>query len=180
MIYLQLFYEYFKIGLFAVGGGQATIPFLIKLSEKTAWYSLEELTNMIAISESTPGPIGVNMSTYVGYKICGIPGSLVASLGLIAPSIIAILIIAVFLEKFKNSQNVKKAFYGIRPASTGLIAAALFSLIKLCMFSTGNVEFKYLVLFVVIIALSNIKKLKGLHPIAFIAFAAVVGIIFKF
>lgn len=190
MIYLQLFFEYFKIGLFAVGGGQATIPFLVDLSEKTGWYTLEELANMIAISESTPGPIGVNMSTYVGYKIAGIFGSVVASMGLILPSLISILIIAIFLEKFKDSKGVKKAFYGIRPASTGLIAAALFTLLRLCLVNeaafslSGNIadlfNIKFLICFAAMMALMNVKKIKDLHPICFVAFAAIIGIIFKF
>ena len=190
MIYLQLFWEYFKIGLFAIGGGQATIPFLVALSEKTGWYTIGELTDMIAISESTPGPIGVNMATYVGYSIKGIPGSITASLGLVAPSIIIIIIIAGFLQKFRHNKYVEQVFYGIRPASTGLIAAALFSLIRLCMFNVNAfkmtgvfsdlINLKYLILFVVLIAASNLKKLKKLHPLVFIAFSAVVGIVFSF
>jgi len=190
MIYLQLFFEYFKIGLFAIGGGQATIPFLVALSEKTGWYTIAQLTDMIAVSESTPGPIGVNMATYVGYTIKGIPGSIVASIGLVTPSIICILLVAAFLQKFKDSQTVKKAFYGIRPASTGLIAAALYTLVKMCMFNVNAYvvsgvladlfNIKYLILFAVLIVLMNIRKIKDIHPLCFVAIAAVIGIIFKF
>lgn len=190
MICLQLFWEYFKIGLFAVGGGQATIPFLVALSEKTGWYTIAQLTDMIAISESTPGPIGVNMATYVGYRTAGILGSVVATLGLITPSIICILIVAMFLNKFKDSKTVKHVFYGIRPASTGLIAAALYTLVKMCMFNVNAYKvsgvladlfnIKYLVFFAVLMVLTNIKKIKNLHPLCFVAFAAIVGIVFKF
>lgn len=190
MIYLQLFWEYFKIGLFAIGGGQATIPFLVALSEKTGWYTIAQLTDMIAVSESTPGPIGVNMATYVGYKICGIPGSIVASIGLVLPSLICILIVAAVLQKFKDSVMVKKVFYGIRPASTGLIVAALYTLVKICMFNvnlysvTGVISdlfnVKYLIFFAILVIAMNIKKLKSVHPLVFVAIAAVVGIVFKF
>ena len=190
MIYLRLFWEYFKIGLFAVGGGQATIPFLTKLSEKTAWFSLSELVDMIAVSESTPGPIGVNMATYVGYTMKGIPGSLVACFGLVLPSVIIILIIAKVLQKFRHSKLVENIFYGIRPASSGLILAALLTLCKLCLLTvdkfnasgsfTDLFNFKYLILFAVLLVLTNIKALKKLHPIVFIAVGAAVGIIFSF
>ena len=119
-MYLQLFFEFFKAGLFAVGGGMATIPFLYDISDKTGWFTHAQLTDMIAISESTPGPIGVNMATYVGFTSAGIPGSVIATLGLITPSIIVILIIAGFYNAFKNNKYVQSAFYGLRPASTGL------------------------------------------------------------
>lgn len=190
MILLQLYWEYFKIGLFAVGGGQATIPFLVELSEKTGWYTVAQLTDMIAISESTPGPIGVNMASYIGYAMKGIPGSLAATLGLVTPSVIVILIIATFLKQFRNNKYVNSVFYGIRPASTGLIAAALFTLIKMCLFNVNAYQVsgviadlfnvKYLVWLVALLVLTNIKKLKKLHPLAFIALSAVVGIILKF
>ena len=132
MIYLQLFWEYFKAGLFAVGGGMATIPFLYEISDRTGWFTHQDLANMLAVSESTPGPIGVNMATYVGFvtgmKGGGIPnailGAVTASIGLVLPSLIVILIVAAMLKRFKESPLVQKTFYGLRPASTGLIAAA--------------------------------------------------------
>lgn len=127
MILIQLFYEFFKAGLFAVGGGLATLPFLQDISAKTGWFTLDQLADMIAISECTPGPIGVNMATYVGFSTAGIPGALAATLGLIAPSIIVILIIAGFLKRFQDNRYVQAAFYGLRPASTGLIGAACIS-----------------------------------------------------
>ena len=108
MILLRLFYEFFKTGLFSVGGGMATIPFLQHMGEATGWFTNQELTTMIAVSESTPGPMGVNMATYVGFHIGstfgmgglgGIVGAVVATLGLITPSIIVILIIAGFFAE---------------------------------------------------------------------------------
>lgn len=192
MIYLQLFYEFFKTGLFAIGGGLATLPFLYNLSDKTGWFSHTDLTNMIAVSESTPGPIGINTATYVGFTVKGLPGAVVATLGLVTPSIIIILIIAGFLKAFRNSRLVDAAFYGLRPASTGLIAAAglpvlvtslltvdsLYALLSGGM-TVSMIKWPAVVLAVVIYVLTNfVKKTKGLHPILFIAFAAVVGVMF--
>ena len=110
MIYLQLFYEFFKTGLFAVGGGLATLPFLYDMSAKTGWFTEADLTNMIAVSESTPGPLGVNMATYVGYITAKVPGALAATLGLVTPSILVILLIACFLKSFRNNRYVESAF----------------------------------------------------------------------
>jgi len=188
MIYLQLFWEFFKTGLFAVGGGMATLPFLIDMSAKTGWFTTEELANMVAVSESTPGPIGVNMATYVGFTSAGDPGSgarilgaLVASLGLITPSVIVILIVAAFLKAFRSNPYVDRAFSGIRPASTGLIASAALSLVILCMFSGGGLNLKGIVLFVCVWVLSNlVPKVKDLHPIVFIGISALAGVLFKF
>jgi len=185
---LQLFIEFFKAGLFAVGGGMATIPFLYDISDKTGWFTHAELTNMIAISESTPGPIGVNMATYVGFTSGGVPGSIVSTLGLITPSIIVILIIAGFLKAFKDNKYVQSAFYGLRPASTGLIAAAGLSvaamvvLDKAAFAATGSildlVNLPSIVLMMVLYYFTaKCKKTKGLHAAAFIAASAVIGIV---
>ena len=124
MIYLQLYWEFFKTGLFAVGGGMATLPFLAHIGESTGWYTQTQLMNMLAVSESTPGPIGINMATYVGYTIGGVPGAVVATVGEVTPSIIVILLIAMILQQFRHNKYVESAFYGLRPASTGLIGAA--------------------------------------------------------
>ena len=189
-IYLQLFIEFFKAGLFAVGGGMATIPFLYDISDKTGWFTHAQLTDMIAISESTPGPIGVNMATYVGYTSAGVPGSIIATLGLITPSIIVILIIAGFLKAFKDNKYVQSAFYGLRPASTGLIAAAGLSVVTIVLLNltkyaeTGSVmdliSIPNLVLMAILYYFTvKCKKTKGLHAAAFIAASAVIGIVFK-
>jgi chromate transporter len=130
-ILLLLCWEFFKIGLFAVGGGLSSIPFLMDLIEKYPdWYTQKELANMVAISEATPGPLGVNMATYVGFTVSGTIGAILASVAYVLPSFIVVLIIARFLGKNKENKNVKWVFSGLHPAVTGLIAAAGFSVIR--------------------------------------------------
>ena len=191
MIYIRLFYEFFKAGLFAIGGGLATLPFLYDIGERTGWFTSQDVADMIAISESTPGPIGINMSTYVGYSTQGIPGAIVATLGIITPSIIIIIAIAGFLKKFKDNFYVKSVFYGFRPASAGLIAAAGFSVVLITLVNvplfqqTGSFidlfNLKSIAVAAVIFVLTNnIKQTKKLHPVVFIAGSAVVGILFRF
>ncbi len=191
MILLQLFFEFFKTGLFAVGGGMATLPFLYDISARTGWYTTEMLADMIAVSESTPGPIGVNMATYVGFVTAGIPGAIIATLGLITPSIVIILLIARALKAFRENPYVEAGFYGLRPCSVGLIAAAGFLVIKLALFNTelyqasGKLidlfDFKAIALAAVLLVCTRyVKKLKGLHPIFFILASAVIGIVFAF
>lgn len=195
ILYLRLFYEFFKTGLFAVGGGMATIPFLYDMASATGWFTAEDVANMIAVGESTPGPIGVNMATYVGYvtgsNAGGLPfailGAVVATLGLITPSIIVILIIASFLKSFRDNRYVESAFYGLRPASAGLIAAAGLSVVVNNLFFAGAmtegftlaaVNWKGWILAAVLWILTNkVKQTKKLHPILFILASAVVGIL---
>ena len=190
-LYLRLVWEFFKTGLFAVGGGMATLPFMYDISDKTGWFTHSMLADMVAVSESTPGPIGVNMATYVGFVTGGIPGSVVATVGLVTPSVIVILLIARVLKAFRENQYVDAGFYGLRPCSVGLIAAAGVLVIKLALFntelyaSTGALldlfNFKALILAaVLLVATRCIKKLKGLHPIVFILASAVIGIVFSF
>lgn len=124
MTLLRLFFEFLKIGMFSVGGGMATLPFLYDMADRTGWCSYSQIADMLAVSESTPGPIGINMATYVGYSIAGIPGALSATLGIIVPGILLVIIVTSVLHKFSGNRYVEGAFYGIRPASTGLIAAA--------------------------------------------------------
>ena len=137
MIYLQLFYEFFKTGLFAVGGGLATLPFLQNISDKTGWFTREQLADMVAISESTPGPIGVNMATYAGFTSAGVLGSIVATLGLIMPALVIIVIVAGFLKKFQDNKYVQNAFYGLRPASIAMISAAGINVAKVALVNLG-------------------------------------------
>ena len=187
MIYLQLFWEFLKIGLFAVGGGMATLPFLQRLSESSGWFPQSLITDMVAISESTPGPIVINMATYVGYNVAGVPGGIVATMGEILPSIIIVVIVSKSLERFRGSRTVDAAFYGLRPAVTGLIAAAGVSVMQVAMFhvelyqETGSflaaVDWRKVIFFVA--AFAAIKKFK-LHPIVYIACAAVVGLVLGF
>ena len=185
MIYLRLFYEFFKTGLFAVGGGLATLPFLQEMSASTGWFTTAQLADMLAISESTPGPIGVNMATYVGYTTAGIPGAVVATLGLTTPCILVILIISAFLQAFRSNKYVERVFYGLRPASTGLIAAAGLSVAMMTFFRSGSallerIHFPAVLLAAVLLYLTRWCKLtKKLHPIVFIAASALVGILLK-
>ena len=191
MLYLRLFWEFFKTGLFAVGGGMATLPFLYSMSDATGWFSHAQLADMIAVSESTPGPIGVNMATYVGFSTAGIPGAVVATLGLITPSVIIILIIARVLAAFRQNKVVDAAFYGLRPCSVGLIAAAGLLVVKIALFDvdlykqTGVLmnlfQWKAIALAAVLIVLTRyVKPLKKLHPVFFILGSAAVGALFAF
>ena len=186
MMLLRLYFEFFKTGLFAVGGGLATIPFLREISVNTGWFTDTDLTTMIAVSESTPGPIGVNMATFVGFQSAGIPGSVLATLGLITPSIIIILIIAGFLNKFRQSKAVDAVFKGLRPASTALIAAAgvsvalsVFIQIGGIMEHTFSIKWISVTLAVAVFFAMRWKPLKKLHPIAFIGVSALLGILFQ-
>ena len=186
MIFLQLFYEFFKTGLFAVGGGLATLPFLEDISQRTGWFTSAQLADMLAISESTPGPIGVNMATYVGFETAGILGSLCATVGLVMPSVIIIILISKVLAKFRTNTYVEAAFYGLRPASVAMVASAgigvaMTTLLNLTASGFAVLRWRELVLAAVIVVLTNfVPKVKKFHPIVFIALAAAVGIIFEF
>ena len=188
MIYLLLFWEFFKTGLFAVGGGLATLPFLTQMSQTHPdWFTTEMLTDMIAVSESTPGPIGVNMATYVGFTVAGVPGAILATCSLVLPSLIIITIIAGMLEKYTSNKYVQWVFGGLRPAVTGLIAAAGYSVIRLSIMVPDAVfswsapwaifDWKCVLIFAVFVVLTQLKWTKKLHPIVFIAIAAVLGIV---
>ena len=136
MIYLQLFWEFFKTGLFAVGGGLATLPFLRDISLKYPWFTPNDLLDMIAVSESTPGPLGVNASTYAGFHAAGIPGALAATFSLVLPSVIVIILVYRALDRFRDSSLVKDGFYGLRPASAGLIFGAILEVFAASLFHT--------------------------------------------
>ena len=191
MLYLRLFWEFFKTGLFSVGGGMATLPFLYRMSDKTGWFTPQQLADMIAVGESTPGPIGVNMATYVGFTTGGIPGAVIATLGLVTPSIIVILIIARILEAFRQNKYVDAAFYGLRPCSLGLIAAAGLLVVKISLFDfdlfkqsglwTDLFQWKAIALAAVLLVFTRaVKKTKKLHPVVFILASALIGVVFKF
>ncbi|MCI6275254.1 MAG: chromate transporter [Clostridium sp.] len=194
-IFFTLFIEFFKTGLFAIGGGLATIPFLHDMIGKYGWFTTELLTDMIAVSESTPGPIGINMATYVGFitglKDFGIGGAIlgavIATIALVLPSLIIICIIAQFLKKFKESEIVQSIFYGLRPAVTALIASAGLGIFMVTLFSvdafksSGQIldffKLPYILLFCIIFFIS--KKFKKLSPIILILFSAIIGVVFK-
>lgn len=191
MLYLRLYFEFFKTGLFSVGGGMATLPFLYAISDKTGWFSHELLADMVAVSESTPGPIGVNMASYVGYVTGGIPGAVIATAGLVTPCCIIILGIARMLKAFRQNKYVDAVFYGLQPCSVGLIAAAGMLVLKISvldieLFKESGMfldlfNLKAIALAVVLLVCTRyVKKLKGLHPIVFIAASAVIGILLSF
>ena len=194
--FAQLIFEFFKTGLFAIGGGLATVPFLREMATKYPWFSADMLSDMIAVSESTPGPIGINMATYAGftagYSVGGLPigilGGIIATLSLATPSIIIILMLSGVYQKFKTNPLVANAFYTIRPAVTGMIAAVAVTLIEAALL-TGNftpvindliglISIKAVILFAILAVAMNIKPLKKLHPIVFIVFAGVCGAVF--
>lgn len=199
-ILIRLYWELFKTGLFAVGGGLATLPFLQDIGESTGWYTYSDLMNMLAVSESTPGPIGINMATYVGFTIAGVPGAVIATIGEVTPSIIVILIVAALLKSFRENRFVNDGFYGLRPASTGLIGAAGITIILEVMTNIQTlssesgiinqfavesgaslINWPPVALAAIILVLTNwVKPTKNLHPIIFIAFSAVVGVVFHF
>lgn len=171
MIYAQLFYEFFKIGLFAVGGGAVTIPFLFDLSADFGWFTPEQLTDMIAIAESTPGPIGVNMATFAGYQTAGIFGGIVATLGLVTPSVIIIILIAKLLAKFSCNRNVQTLLSSIRPGVLALIIFACWQIARISV--TDELTF---VIFAIVLALS---RLFNKSVIFYILLSAITGIILK-
>ena len=182
MTILTLAFEFFKTGLFAIGGGLATLPFLMEMSQvHPTWFSLDELMNMIAISQSTPGPIGINMASYVGYHVAGIPGALVTTCSLVLPSFIVILIVVRILNRFRTNRRISGGLEALRPAVSGLIAAAGFSVLWASLFRTvdGVARFQWpaLILFCCFFAVLQIKPMKKIHPIAYIALGAVLGIV---
>lgn len=189
MIYLRLFFEFCRVGLFSVGGGLATIPFLTDLGERTGWFTSGQLADMIAISESTPGPMGVNMATYVGFTSGGVLGGVVSTLGLVFPSIVIILIIAQFLQKFRQSKAVDGVFYGLRAASVALITAAMLQVARIALFRPAqgleSAFFNYpngpaILLAVAVFVCVKFTPLKKIHPIFFIIASAAVGVVFSF
>ena len=197
MIYLRLFWEFLKIGLFSVGGGMATLPFLYDLSEKTGWFTAGQIADMLAVSESTPGPIGINMATYTGYTVAGVPGAILASVGIIIPGLALVILITAVLEKFRNNTYVEGAFYGLRPASVGLITAAGLLVAKitfldetlLAAYTEGGasggilslISWKAVILAAALLLLTRwFKPTQKLHPVVFIAASAAVGVLFRF
>ena len=188
MIYLLLFINFFKTGLFSIGGGLATLPFLYEMSNRTHWFSTSDIADMIAISESTPGAIGINMSTYAGFKTAGYPGGVLATVALATPSLIIILIISGSLQKFKESRHVQNALYGLRPASIAMITAAGLNVARVALINLDAFQashnpadlFLWKAILLGIIIFGGQKLFPKIHPVAFIVFSAVVGVVFRF
>lgn len=186
MIFLQLFYRFFMIGLFMFGGGNAAIPFLQQLSESTGWFTLQQLMDVIAVSEASPGPVAVDMATYVGYLIAGVPGGVTATLSLLAPTVIIALIVARMLTRFKDNPLVESAFYGLRPASLGLIAAAdltvmQMSLLRLDVWEQTRFLPDLFNIRAVILAAAlfiSMRLFKKVNPVVFLIASAAAGLLF--
>lgn len=178
---LLLFIEYFKAGIFSVGGGYATLPFLYHMAQNYDWFTTKELVNMIAISNVTPGPVGLNMATYAGFMAQGIIGSLVATFAVtIGPFILAIAVIY-FLNKFKNSKVIKDIFLGLRPTSCALLSCVMLQLIFEDVIKTKelvkipfNIDFRAVILIsILFLTYKYVKK----QPSYVILIGAILGII---
>ena len=183
MTYLLLFLEFFQTGLFAVGGGYATLPFIQKMMERYPdWFGTLRLADITAISEATPGPVGVNAATFAGYSAGGILGALVATFALVLPSFIIVSLVARALEKYRQSRLVTELFSALRPAVTGLIAAAAWSVISASLI-TGviadgfwqAIDWRNLILYAVLLGLLFVPKVKKLHPVFFFLAGGIVG-----
>lgn len=186
MNYLLLAYEFFKTGLFSVGGGLATLPFLSRMGEKYGWFTQEELANMLAVSESTPGPIGVNMATYVGNVASGVLGGILTTLSLVLPSYLVILLVSKILDRFRDNQYVQGAMSTLRPASVGMVAAAVMGVLRSVLVNMDAVramDWVHMVqpvcLIFFAVLLFGCFKLKKLHPVVFLTVGAVAGIVLK-
>lgn len=171
MIYWLLFYEFFKIGLFAIGGGLVTVPFLFNLSEAYGWFSAKELTDMIAVAEATPGPLGVNMATFAGFSTAGVWGAIVATLGLITPSIIIIIMVAKLMDKYQCNIRVQTMLAGIRPAVLALILFAGISIAEMAI----DDMLAGLVFAVLLTSIRFWKK----SPIFYLCISALLGIMLQ-
>jgi chromate transporter len=184
MTLLIMAYEFFKAGLFAIGGGLATLPYLMEMSiHHPDWFSISELMNMIAISESTPGPIGVNMATYVGFHVAGIGGAIIATFALVLPSYITILIVVRLLDRFRTNRRINGGLEGLHPAVTGLIAAAGYSVLtaSLLRVTGGVTQFQWLalLLFGCFFTVMQLRPFKNVHPILYIAVGAILGVVLQ-
>ncbi len=186
MIYLKLFFAFFKTGLFAVGGGLATLPFLYDISQKYGWFTEAELADMIAVAESTPGPIGVNMATFAGIRAAGIPGGILATLALILPAFLIMLLVATLLKRFQENPYVQSAMRVLRPTSIGLIGAAFFSVVKVALLDVSQfAEGGFISIFrweeIILCGVLSIVawRWKKVHPLILVVFGAVAGILLK-
>lgn len=183
---LRLIWEFFKTGLFAIGGGMATIPFLQEMAKNYPWFTEQDLLDMIAVSESTPGAIGINIATYAGYSAYGIPGAIAATLSLITGPTIIILIIARMMAKFKEAKIVNDMFKTIRPATAGLILGAMSSVMVATLFDLDLFRnsgalldlLRPIPIALFLVFLASLIKFKKLHPLGIIGISALCGIVF--
>lgn len=184
--------EFMKTGLFAVGGGLATIPFLYEMSDNYGWFSHHDILNFIAVAESTPGPIGINMATYAGFLTHSWYGSLLATFSLVLPSVVVVLIVAKLLDKFKNNRFVIGGFHVLRPASTALIGAATLNVVLVVFFDVEKITFdmfgqigqifthvNWIAILICAVVFAAIRKFNKVHPLVFILICAALGIVLK-
>lgn len=183
---LQLLIEFFKTGLFSIGGGLATLPFLSRMGEKYGWFTQEELANMLAVSESTPGPIGVNMATYVGNTVYGVLGGVITTFALVLPSYLVILLVFRVMKRFHDNLYVQGAMQTLRPASVGMVGAAVLDvLVSVLLRKDAIAALAWSQMFVVpnviLFALlyAFYLKFQKLHPIVILALGAAAGILLK-
>ena len=186
MIYLRLFWEFFKTGLFSVGGGLATLPFLSEMSTRFGWFTQEDLGNMLAVSESTPGPIGVNMATYVGNLVGGLLGGLITTGALVLPSYIVILTIATVMERFRENRYVQQSVKLLRPASVGMVTAAVLGVLQSVLLDVNAVaalQWSQMILLpsllVFLALLVFYTKFNKLHPVIILGIGALAGVVLK-
>jgi len=184
---LLLFYEFFLTGLFAVGGGLATIPFLQQMGHRRGWYTQRQLANMIAVAQSAPGPLGTNMAAYVGYSLARLPGAAVSAFALMLPTIGVDLVIAALMDKFKRSSVMERVMLVLRPVSAGLICAAAFALLRVSLLRTDavwsgpmagwlqNFDWRAVALFAALLPLAMWGRLRKVHPLTYIAVGAAAG-----
>ena len=176
MILLELFWTFFKIGAFTFGGGYAMLPLIQAEVAAHGWMDAAELINFVAVSESTPGPFAVNISTFVGARLAGIPGAVCATLGVALPSFIIILIVAKCFQRFKNSALVRGCMSGLRPAVVGLIATALLSVGQTVFFPAGIAFGASFFVSLGVFLLSTVLAFRRLHPIWIIVISAAIGV----
>ena len=185
MIYLHLFIEFLRIGVFAFGGGLATLPFLYELAGRTGWFTVEDVSFMIALAETTPGPIAVNMATYAGFQAAGILGGAMATLGLTLPPIVIVGFVCKVIDRFRESWQLGAGLEGVRPAVLALITLALLMLVRMTLLHPGDfspavgelaamVNLRALLLFG--LALAGMLKYKK-HPALYIGAGAVAGLL---
>ena len=168
-LFIQLFLQFFHVGVFSFGGGYATLPFLYDIAEKYHWYSAKQLTDMLAISSITPGPISVNVATFAGFATSGILGSLIATTAIILPSYIIVTIVYKVLDKFRTNRNVKGAIRGLKPAGCALLSAVGIKLLF-----TSNLH----LLGTLILVAFVVASLKQKHdPLFYLGISAVLGLV---
>ena len=167
MIYLYLALEFFKIGLFSFGGGYATIPFLYNISEVYGWYSVKELTQMVAVASITPGPVGINAATYAGLKTAGLLGSMIATVSEMLPSLILVIIVSKLLRRFSENFYIKSLIATLKPISCALLTSVAVGLLK-----PELNDIKAIILLAVLILLSRKSKK---DPLFYMLISAAVG-----